>query len=193
MIKNASGCTDSSAKVVDVDTADARFTYSFKGTSVDFTPNISGMKLYSWDYDDGSSGDSIEKPVHTFPTSNKYRVTLRVSTQAGCKATWSDSVSAVYTASLSEVKGNMSLTVYPNPFKETANIRYSLDQAADIKIEIFALDGKRLANLVNTRQEPGNYTLQFTPSEYNISAAGLFIIRMSVNESVLRKTIIMVH
>ena len=192
-IRSASGCTDSNARVINVDSADARFSYIFNGSNVNFSPRISRLKYYRWDFGDGSVIDTAASPSHTFSSNVKYRVTLRVINLAGCMATYSDSVNAFYTVANEETKVPFSIAVYPNPFSNTTNINYSLDKATYINMEVYDVWGRRVATLLNNEQASGEHSIQFNPLDYNIRTTGILILKINAGAYSSRKTLIMVH
>ncbi len=49
----------------------------------------------------------------------------------------------------------------PNPFGRATQIRYALPIAADVTLEVFNLQGRRVATLVRAFQSPGWYTVPF--------------------------------
>jgi len=49
----------------------------------------------------------------------------------------------------------------PNPFGRATQIRYALPQAAAVRLEVFNLQGQRVATLVRAFQSPGWYTVPF--------------------------------
>ena len=193
-IKKLNGCSDSSARSINVDTADASFSYSFNGSLAEFIPNISGMKYYAWDFGDGSGKDYTSSPSHIFPSTNQYRVTLRISTMSGCLATWSDSVNPLFTIVDKEgVKNVPSFSIYPNPFVERASINYTLEKSAHVTMEIYSPEGKKLAELLNTEQGAGPHLVDFIPGNHGIQGEGLFILRIIVNEISIKKMLIRVY
>ena len=192
-IRNSNGCTDSGAKIVTVDSADARYTYAINKSSVDFTPNISGMKYYRWDYGDGSPVDTTAKASHIFSTKGKYRVTLRLINHGGCMATYSDSVNILFTDVNEEIKEVFNFSVYPNPFSDVTNIAYSLDKATHMSIEVYDVWGRRVATLLNNEQASGEYTFKFNPLDYNIGTAGILILKINAGTYSSRKTLILAH
>ena len=187
-IKDATGCTDSGGKVISVDTADARFTTSYNGSAIDFTPRLSGLKHYTWDFGDGSTIDTIWNPSHSYPGNHAYRATLRISTQSGCIATWSDSVGLKFTNIIGPENPFSNINVYPNPFQDATNIAFTLDKPARVNIEIYDLQGKNLGSLFNQYQQEGSCNLNL--KNFSLYPAGVYILQITVNTSVIRKTLI---
>ena len=118
---------------------------------------------------------------------------LRVITQAGCVATYSDSVNALYTGVSEEANETFDFSVYPNPFSDVANITYSLDKATHMNVEVYDVWGRKLATLVNNEQASGAYSIPFNPLDYNIRTAGILILKINAGNYTTRKTLVMTH
>ncbi|UCE64936.1 MAG: T9SS type A sorting domain-containing protein [Candidatus Zixiibacteriota bacterium] len=65
---------------------------------------------------------------------------------------------------------------YPNPFNASTTISYSLPQAADIRIEIYDILGRKLETLFSGPQEAGEHTANWNPG--NISS-GVYYYRIA--------------
>ncbi len=50
---------------------------------------------------------------------------------------------------------------YPNPFNPTTTIRYVLHRPAFVQLTVYDMLGRKVAVLVNTRQQTGNHTVAF--------------------------------
>ncbi len=80
------------------------------------------------------------------------------------------------------------LASYPNPFRATENlsksgnisITYQLSVLSDIKVRIYDIRGRLVRTLVQSRQNPGEYTVQWDGRSQNnvIAATGIYFVRL---------------
>jgi hypothetical protein len=79
---------------------------------------------------------------------------------------------------------------YPNPFNPTTRIEFSVPRSTFVTLKVFNLLGQEIATLVNEKQSPGIYTVQFDGSKL---ASGVYFYRLqsgnfiSVKKMVLLK------
>jgi gliding motility-associated-like protein len=93
------GCTDTVMHVVNIHPSPtAAFTYTVDCTvdSVYFTSTSSipsgTITSWSWNFGDGNNS-AVQNPVHSYTTAGTYTVSLTVTSDSGCTATFSDTVS----------------------------------------------------------------------------------------------------
>ncbi len=70
---------------------------------------------------------------------------------------------------------------YPNPFNPATNIRYRLAESSYVRIDVFDAAGRRVTTLVNSRQMPGQHTVQFDGSSL---ASGVYFLRIQAGSFV---------
>jgi glycosidase len=78
--------------------------------------------------------------------------------------------------SLSDVPSSFSLgRNYPNPFNPTTTFSYDLAETSIVKLEVFDMLGRRVAELENGRKSAGSYSVRFDAG--NLSS-GIYIYRL---------------
>ncbi|MFN3639093.1 MAG: T9SS type A sorting domain-containing protein [Chloroherpetonaceae bacterium] len=80
---------------------------------------------------------------------------------------------------------------YPNPFNPTTLITYVLKEAGEVKLELFDVLGRKVATLVNVRQDAGTYTHSFVASRYGLST-GMYFYRLQSGGFVATKKMLLV-
>lgn len=78
---------------------------------------------------------------------------------------------------------------YPNPFNPTTTIRYQLPVTSNVKLEVYDVLGKKIATLVNERQEAGIYN--YTLNASNLSS-GVYFYRLQAGSFVQTKKMMLV-
>lgn len=73
----------------------------------------------------------------------------------------------------------------PNPFKSATSIHYRLPKTSQVTLDVFDLQGRRVAALVNGEQGPGEYNVAFGSGQITAGggrigdlAAGVYFIRL---------------
>lgn len=73
-----------------------------------------------------------------------------------------------------------SLISYPNPFSDITAISYNMPHQAHVLIEVYDMFGKKIATLVDSEQQAGKYTLDFSADNL---AAGTYVCRMLIDDA----------
>ncbi len=68
-----------------------------------------------------------------------------------------------------------SLMNYPNPFKVSTTISFTLHQAEFVRLEVFNFLGQKVITLLNQEMPKGGHKIEFIPQDLG---AGIYILRI---------------
>jgi hypothetical protein len=66
----------------------------------------------------------------------------------------------------------------PNPFSDFTTIRYNIGESGFVRLKIFDVSGKQVADLVNEQQISGDYSVEWRP---NNVASGIYIATLTTD------------
>lgn len=78
---------------------------------------------------------------------------------------------------------------YPNPFNPNTVIKYKLGRPNFVNLKIYNSKGNEVATLVNSRQNTGEYKIEFDASKYS---SGVYYYKLTVNNYSETKSMILV-
>ena len=92
------------------------------------------------------------------------------------------SISIPFVVSVTQVKNEHNTPLiyqlsqnYPNPFNPTTTIKYSVPKISYVTIKIYDVLGREIETLVNGKEVPGNYSIEFNAIKL---ASGVYFYRM---------------
>ncbi len=77
---------------------------------------------------------------------------------------------------------------YPNPFNPTTTIRYDLPKAGVVRLAVFDVLGRQVAELINAQQAAGFHTITFNASGLS---SGVYFYRLKANNHTLIKKMLL--
>jgi len=138
---------------------------------------------YTISFDDaGATADSVYEATLTFTTHDQALpgamplaspvYTLRAETTSG----------SVAVGDLGRPTANMLYAPFPNPVQGVSTtVRFDLAQRSDVHLDVFDLNGRRVASLARGAFEPGRYVFRWNGRDANGAAlgSGLYFVRLS--------------
>ncbi len=79
---------------------------------------------------------------------------------------------------------------YPNPFNPNTKISFSLPYNSNVKLSIYNIEGKEVAELLDDRRDAGSYEVNFDANKYGLSSGMYFYALSSDNFSETKKMIL---
>ena len=68
---------------------------------------------------------------------------------------------------------------YPNPFNPVTDIKFSLPNPSDVRLEVFNIVGQKVATLVDGPLEAGQHTVPWNASGL---ASGIYLYRLEAGD-----------
>lgn len=99
-------------------------------------------------------------------------------------------LSATATA-IEKILSYQLLQNYPNPFNPTTVIEYQLPEPSAVKLELFDVLGRKVASLVDARQEAGSYRYRLQASSLSL-ASGVYLYRLTAGTFMSTKKMLFV-
>lgn len=164
--------------------------------------SMSGSQAYDVEI---STNANLHNPQrHTALTSNTIEVELEESTTyywrvrywyEGNHSAWSETKSFETASTTSaQVPGDLPNVVklhqnYPNPFNPTTNIVFELTEASSVLLEVYTIDGRKVATLLNQSMQAGTHQHTFDASDLS---SGVYMYRLQAGTQVLTRTMTLV-
>jgi hypothetical protein len=116
------------------------FSYNVNELEVSFINRSSDADSYYWTFGDKLT-DTIPDPIHLYPVSGVYTVSLLASSLTCGASTFTDTITLV-TTSIEDVGSDISFTVYPNPSHGIFNLDINNPKSSELKISIYNSAGQ---------------------------------------------------
>lgn len=138
-----------------------------------------GGPFYSWFWDFGDGFTSTQQnPSHMYAQTGWYVICLTVFSQTDTCSTC-DSVYVLKLAGVDELLFNGTLSYFPNPTSGPTTITYTLNQAAEVTLEVYDLMGNKVEALANnTSQNAGYHEMKWNAEG---KAEGVYFVRITIN------------
>ncbi len=85
-----------------------------------------------------------------------------------------------------EVATSYGLSSYPNPFNPTANVKFSIPSAQDVKVSVYDLTGREIMTLANNTYKAGYHTVTFNAADLS---SGIYFVKLQTSNKVITKPV----
>jgi hypothetical protein len=85
--------------------------------------------------------------------------------------------------------------IYPNPFNPETTIHYNVQQATNVKIDVYNQNGQKVITLVNDYKPAGGHTVlwQGKDNQGNSVASGVYFCKLQAAQEVTFKKMLLLH
>ena len=131
---------------------------------------------YVWNFGDSTTGSGTGPFIHNYSSTGWYVVCVTAYDSLGNAITWCDSVYAyrIGTVGLSEMNNAIPVNVFPNPSNGDFSVRFALEAASPLTIEVLSIEGKILWR---TEQEHPS-GLSEIRLDQSVLESGVYILRL---------------
>jgi len=88
---------------------------------------------------------------------------------------------------------------YPNPFNPSTTIKFSIPivdvnftSTTNVTLKIFDVLGNEIVTLIDKKYAPGNYSISFDTSKYKQISSGVYIYKITSNQTSISKKMIVI-
>jgi hypothetical protein len=83
--------------------------------------------------------------------------------------------------------------IYPNPFTDQTTVRFKLEKETNVSIDIFSLDGRKIATLIDSEMQAGEHTVKWDGTSTNGQklSTGIYICTLKTNSVIATQKIIL--
>lgn len=154
-----------------------------------FNASVTGLASYRWDFGDGRTGNGASI-THTYTRGGQFDVVLTVSDANNCTNSTTQSIRVDRGVGLGDVLASKyAFNMSPNPFTDIAKVRFSLDQASEVKIEVYDMMGRKLKSYDMQQLAQGDHLVDINANDFK-AKAGAYMIKVSINDETFTRTLI---
>ncbi|GAB5410381.1 MAG: hypothetical protein BalsKO_27460 [Balneolaceae bacterium] len=157
-------------------------------------PWLSVSNSTGYTLEGGSSSRSLQFTT-VGVSAGTYRTTLRVRTNDSQKPLIEVPITLTVANQVSNEEMDEPLKLeleqnYPNPFNPSTTISYSLQNTGIVKLEVFNIQGQRVASLVDGKQQQqGSHEITFDASSLS---SGIYIYRLETATQTLTRQMVLI-
>jgi hypothetical protein len=129
------------------------------------------------------AGQSISPFTVTFIVGDNLSDLKTAANQAYLRSTLLTSDKALQDPNAKE---GPSIVIYPNPFKGSTSISFTIDNGGHVRLELFNLSGQKVFTLLNREMPVGDHKVVYSPEDID---AGVYILRMKTERKYISRKI----
>ncbi len=125
-------------------------------------------------------------------TNHNNRLTFKFEYTTGTKSNnvYVDNINLSGTVGIDErVIEEASISIFPNPTKESTTVSYHLNQRAGVVLELSDILGKQLTKIDQHEQTEGDHSMVLSKEQLNLES-GIYFIKLTIGKSVITRKLI---
>ncbi|MEQ8524268.1 zinc-dependent metalloprotease [Gracilimonas sp.] len=144
----------------------------FEGTSgqVELTFNTEGISTGTY--------ETLLKITTNDPNNPEYQIPITLT------------VNDVVSNETEQIPHKITLNQnYPNPFNPSTTIRFNLSEAQEVRLEVFNMQGQKVATLLNQKKNQGEHKVLFDASSLS---SGIYVYRLITASQMLTRKMVLI-
>jgi len=192
-IKNANACEATYVTMFSVGVDDASLTAGFafvvdstgskpSGYPVDYYGTSNGNTSKSkWTFGAGKAGGKAEnettlRPSYVYTEAGTYQVCLTIEDPNTGQTSTTCSYVKVGTVGLDDKAKMLSISLFPNPAESSTRLQYTLQQAGDVKIEVYNATSTQVMESINEYRNAGENS---TDIDISRLSSGIYYVHIT--------------
>ena len=187
VVETSNGCTDTATTSVEVlELPDSEFDLEYLSdiAGVEVTAVVDTHASYEWNFGDGTIVTDEASYQHSYDENGEYQISLTVEGVNGCTDSTEQTENIIHVGGIEADPASVLETAeaYPNPFDAYTTIEYSIDQVSDVGIDVYDLNGRKVAELKDgEKMNAGTHNHEFNANEHNLTP-GTYIVLLQIND-----------
>lgn len=88
-------------------------------------------------------------------------------------------------------RDNMSILIYPNPFRKESTVNFTLDENDRVTIKLYDVQGREIRSLVESKEmQSGDHVFEFDRQELD---GGFYLVQLISKKGLFAKEVILVE
>ena len=79
--------------------------------------------------------------------------------------------------------------LFPNPFHTSTSLQYTLTTQAHVQISLFDINGRRVGEVANENELPGDYLFDINAEKYHLNP-GVYILKIMLDDELVSRRLI---
>jgi ligand-binding sensor domain-containing protein len=140
-------------------------------------------------FNSGLSGNSSENLVID-KNRNLWIGGFDIFREGGVIGNFQTYIDEPYSINISHIPDeSLTYHVYPNPFNQSAKIRFDLNKSSQVKIEVYDILGQLVETILDNQRPAGSHTTVFNGSS---RASGIYILNIAIDGNYSSKKMVLV-
>ena len=147
---------------------------------------------YTWNMGDlAGTVFNVASPSFYFDKGKQwYKITLKVDDgNSGCSISAVDSFQNDNVGINDKLANQFSISTYPNPFSETTNLDFTLDESRNVNVTVLDMLGRNVSQHAYGKLAAGKHSFRLEENEFS-STSSTYLIKIEFDDTTIYRTVV---